>query len=220
MSKKLKSKAELTEMSAAYFEAYPDEEIFLATPDGQFFTEKNKSQANSHAKSMDAKVVVIERVEKAEVKELVVKPEDVKEAVAGAMLEAVTKITDEDTPPPAAPPQGGDTAGSGEANEAIEVKADGTERVLEVATPSSKEATSSEGDTQGSKEQVLDGDANTPDPAGQSSQVDIEKPEYKWTMEKMADWMNKTDGDFDLKDDKSTLWKKVKAHYEKITGEG
>ncbi len=48
-------------MSAAYFKAYPEEDTFLATQDGQFFTEKNKSQANSHAKAIDCKVITIKR---------------------------------------------------------------------------------------------------------------------------------------------------------------
>lgn len=52
--KKQKTKEELIEMAQPYFDAYPDVEVFIATPDGQFFTEKNKSSAKSHAKSIDA----------------------------------------------------------------------------------------------------------------------------------------------------------------------
>lgn len=61
MSKKLKTQAELTEMSAAYFEAYPKEDLFLATGDGQFFTKANSSAAKSHAKAIKSELVEINR---------------------------------------------------------------------------------------------------------------------------------------------------------------
>lgn len=216
MLKKLKTQAELTEMSAAYFEAYPDEDTFLATQDGQFFTEKNKSQANSHAKSIDCKVITIQRLadQKTETGSQKTKEEgknilDVLSDVSGLSKDEIKKtaqeVIDSKKAASKADEPGAnqdDKAGQDEGlNEEKTAEADNTEK-----TPVDAPADETE--------QVLEVD-------GKQLNVGkvMEKPEYKWTMEKMADWMNEWDGEFDLKDDKPALWAKVKAHYDKLTEE-
>lgn len=56
-------------MAAPYFEAYPKEDLFLATGDGQFFTKANSSAAKSHAKAIKSELVEVNRGEREGAKE-------------------------------------------------------------------------------------------------------------------------------------------------------
>lgn len=59
----MKSKKELTQESKAYFKAYPKEDAFLTTGDGNFFPASKASQAKSYEKQSKGKLITITREE-------------------------------------------------------------------------------------------------------------------------------------------------------------
>lgn len=200
--KKLKSKKELTEMAQAYFDSYPEVDVFYATPDGQFFTEKNKSAAKSHAIAIKAETVEIRKSEdKGTGKNIL----DVLSDVSGLSKEEIKKSAQEVIDKKKASedagksPKGEDKPKQPEANEEKVGEADGI-----VKEPIEAKADGSENVLEADNQKAEKGDSN-------AVQTVDEKPEWTWTMEKMADWLNANDVNFDLKDDKKTLWGRVKA---------
>jgi hypothetical protein len=76
----MKEKSEIVAESKQYFDAYPNAKTFYVTSDGMFFEADNKSQAESHQRSLKVKgvdePVVINRSDLEEPKDT--KPKDTK----------------------------------------------------------------------------------------------------------------------------------------------
>lgn len=209
---KNKTKEQLTEMAKAYFEAYPKQDVFLATSDGQFFTDANKSSAKSHAKSIDSELHVISRSgEKESGKNLL----DVLSNVSGLSKEELKKTAQEvidkkkaeankrPLTPADTSPEGEDQKKQSDAGEAKVGEADGIVKEPIEAKPD------------GSENELNAKDSEAEKDASNDVKTEIEQPVWTWTMEKMADWLNAKNVNFDLTDDKKTLWGRVKAELEK-----
>jgi hypothetical protein len=245
MMAKIKTKEELIEMSRDYFDSFKDVDTFYATPDGQFFTDQKKSDAISHARAIKSEWFEIERpllpssegqdseaskgvngiellskVSGLSEEQVQEEWEKVKAAKASEAIEAkangtVTTLTVDGKPdtkesevqevvneellpsPDGHSPQGETVSAPKDEN--TEVTEPEVQEVVNKELPPSTDGHSPQGET-----------VNAPE-------GEVKKPEWKWTMEVMADWMNKHDIDFDLKDDKSALFAKAKAGFEKLT---
>ena len=72
------SRTELVALSKQYFEAHPNEEVFYATPDGMFFTNASKGDANNHANHLKAALETIKRSEISALAETGGEPSEIK----------------------------------------------------------------------------------------------------------------------------------------------